>query len=87
MSIVTDPDDYNVRITEPYLAKDIMGNYVILQDETMYSENSTTQGHDLIFLSEILVDDHPSDKEIFKYKLKGAVKGHTFLTDHQLTDS
>lgn len=69
MSIITDPDDYNVRISEPYLIKDIMGNYVILRDETLYCENPTMQGHKLIFMSEILVNENPSPAEIFKIKL------------------
>lgn len=78
MSSLDNLDDYDVRISEPYLTKDIMGKYVILRDEVMYSENPTPQGHGLIFMSEILVDDNPSDKDIFKYKLKGAVKKSTF---------
>jgi len=67
-------NDYDVRLSEPYLTKDIMGDYVILQDETLYSKNPTMQGHVLIFVSEILIDDNPSEKEIFKYKLKGSIR-------------
>jgi len=81
--------DYDVRLGEPYLTKDMMGKYVILRDETMCSKNSTLQGHDLIFMSEVLVDDNPSDQEIFKYKLKGNVRVSKFLIGHQhrTTDS
>ena len=74
MSTLDKLNDYDVRLSEPYLTKDAMGNYVILQDETLYSENPTMQGHKLIFMSEILVDDNPSKKEIFKYKLKGSIR-------------
>lgn len=87
MSIPDKLDDYDVRLGEPYLTKDTVGNYVILQDETLYCKNPTMQGHALVFMSEILVDDNPSDKEIFKYKLKGAVRGCRFLTYCSKVDS
>lgn len=74
MSSLDKLNDYDVRLSEPYLTKDIMGDYVILQDETLYSKNPTMQGHVLIFVSEILIDDNPSEKEIFKYKLKGSIR-------------
>ncbi len=79
--------NYDIRLSEPYLTKDIMGNYIILQDETLYSKNPTMQGQALIFMSEILIDDNPSKKEIFKYKLKGAVRGCRFLTYPRKADS
>ncbi len=87
MNAIGSPNDCRVRVRKPYLTKDIMGNYVILQDETVFCKNPTIQGHKLIFSSEILVDDSPSEKEIFKYKLKGAVKGNTFLTGRPTADS
>ena len=87
MSSLDNLTNYGVRVSEPYLSKNIAGNYVIIQDEVLYSENPTMQGHELIFMSEILVDDNPSEKEIFKYKLKGDVKAKKFLIGHRLTDN
>ncbi len=87
MSSLDKRSDYDIRLGEPYLTKDTVGNYVILQDETLYSKNPTIQGQALVFMSEILIDDNPSDKEIFKYKLKGAVRGCRFLTHCSKVDS
>lgn len=83
MSSLYTLNDYDVRLGKPYLTKDILGNYVILQNETLYSENPSIQGHEMIYMTEILIDDNPSEKEIFKYKLKGAVRGNRFTIGRQ----
>jgi len=76
MSIINSLDDYDVRVGEPYLAMNVMGNYVVLQDEVLFSQSASGSGDEMILMTEILVDDNPSDKEIFKYKLKGNVRAY-----------
>lgn len=66
--IIDNRNDYAVEISDPYLTKDVLGNYVILQDETLIKHQT------LMYSSEILVDDNPSAIKIFQMKLKGAVE-------------
>lgn len=73
--IKIDSDDYDLEISEPYLTKDAVGNYVILQDETLTKQgNGWPIDQVLMHSSEILIDDSPSDAEIFKMKLKGVYR-------------
>jgi len=71
---IDDMTDYDVEIGEPYLKKDALGKYVILQDETMTRNGEIGSNQILLYSSEILVDDNPSEAEIFKMKLKGAYR-------------
>ena len=87
MNAIGSLNDYRMRVSKPYLTKDIMGNYVILQDEILHSNNYDKFGGQLIYHNKILLDDNPSKKEIFKYKLKGAVRGNMFLTGRPTADS
>jgi len=72
-SAMTVDDDYKVDYEEPYLTRDIGGKYVILQNEILKCLNPTGNGGPLLlYSSEILIDDNPSDEKIFKMKLAGA---------------
>ncbi len=79
--------EYCMFASEPYLTKDAVGRYVILRDETIFSASVKGEGIDQLYFTEALVNPRPSKKEIFKYKLKGAVKGNTFLTGRPTADS
>ena len=72
-----DFDDYRFEADEPYLTKDIMGKYVILQDEMIMGA-----GASIFYTSEILVNPDPSEAEIFRMKLKGRFRRNTFATGH-----
>jgi len=72
-----DRKDYDVEVGEPYLSKDIDGKYVILQDETLTMRGKNSHPIDQVVMhsAEILIDPDPSDAEIFRMKLKGAIRG------------
>ena len=69
MTLIDDLDDYELEVGDPYLTKDLLGKYVVLQDETLTRYDGTALTH-----SEILLDDNPSDHVIFVMKLRGAVR-------------
>jgi len=77
--IIEDPDsadrEYIVIVGDPYLTTDVEGRYVVLQDEHMFSAE-VGSGVDQVYMTEALVDPNPSEEEIFRLKLKGAVKPH-----------
>jgi len=74
MSIEEDPTEYKFVAGDPYLTQDLLGKYVILQDETL-SRDGYVFSH-----SEILIDDNPSDHVIFVMKLRGAVRVNPWET-------
>lgn len=77
MSIAEDPGsperEYIVVVGDPYLTTDIAGKYVVLQNEQTFSA-LPGKGADQVYETEALVDPNPSEKEIFRLKLKGATK-------------
>lgn len=71
-------NEYAILKGEPYLTKDSVGRYVILQEETIFSAAKRGEGIDQCYTTEALVNPEPSDKEIFEFKLRGAVKKAAF---------
>lgn len=67
--------EYIVVVGDPYLTTDALGKYVVLQDEQMFGAPNG-KGVDQVYATEALVDPDPSEEEIFRLKLKGAVKPH-----------
>lgn len=71
---MSDPErEYGIHVSDPYLTTDWEGNYVILRDEKVFSAPKGL-GVDQFYETETLVDDHPTEEEIFRLKLKGAVR-------------
>lgn len=66
-------NEYIVIIGDPYLTTDLNGNYVVLQDEYTFLA-PIGKGVDLVYETEALVDSNPTEEEIFRLKLKGAVR-------------
>lgn len=90
MSIVNDPDNqrvYALHVSDPYLTKDAVGRYVILCDETVFSSASKGDGVDQCYTSEALVNPKPTEKDIFAFKLRGAVRESMFSVRHPPKDS
>lgn len=89
MSTVNDPNadelderEYAILRGEPYLTKDAEGRYVILLEETIFSAKKG-EGTDQCYTTDVLVNPEPSDKEIFEFRLRGAVRENTFSTDRR----
>jgi len=81
--IEADLADYDVEPDEPYLTKDLLGKYVILQNEVLKCTNPTGNAMPiLLYSSEILVDADPSKEKIFEMKLKGQFRPSTFVAHH-----
>ncbi len=81
--IEADLIDYEVKPEEPYLTQDLLGKYVILQDEVLKCTNPTSSGKPiLLYSSEVLVDDNPSQEKIFQMKLKGQFRPSMFVAHH-----
>lgn len=72
-----DDEEFGLHVGEPYLVRDWRGNFVVLQEETLFS---TGKLGDIkgVHITETLVNPNPSDAEIFKYKLKGDIKQSTW---------
>lgn len=68
--IIKNLSKYDVETSEPYLTKDVIGNYVILQDEMITYEQDGLGGN-LIYQNENLIDPKPSPEKIFQMMLKG----------------
>ena len=75
--IVENPDsadrEYIVIVGDPYLTTDIEGKYVVLRDEQTFVAD-VGKGVDQVYETEALVDPSPTEEEIFRLKLKGAVR-------------
>lgn len=78
--IEADVEDYDVEAEEPYLTKDLGGAYVILQNEVLTTATTIGKAKPiLLYASEIVIDDNPSEEMIFKMKLKGQFRPSTFV--------
>jgi len=67
---------------ESFLQKDVNGHYAILREEQIigYDENDLVCS---FYSTERIMDADPSDKEIFKYKLKGKCRQSLFRRDKE----
>ena len=71
-------DEYRVHRGEPYLRYDWEGKPVIICEEFTQSVNVGTATYKS-YVQDILINDNPSDAEIFKYELK---QGYVFNSSY-----
>ena len=66
---------YEVTLGEPYLTKDAMGKYVVLQDESMERDGMT------LYFTDQLIDPDPTEEERFRHMLAGTVRESMFYKE------
>ena len=65
MNDETDNGTYHVWFGEPYVGTDWQGKKVILQEERLIRN-----GNDLLNIMQNILNDNPSEAEVFKIRLK-----------------